>query len=245
MPPPHHRNSRMKPPNPRLNRRRAGSFSKLPRHYTEDTDFYESDVRAYSDEESSVITDFTSVSQQNKRRIHRHARAHRARRMSPSFNSTTLSDASMAVDVLRVRFDLSQGALGLTVLTSKTRTGHIILVDDVRPGSLSARDGRIRKNMLILEVNDQPLDGLSIEDAVEYLSAASRRENRFIDLTFAQTEHERFNPSHEVTMPIDTRTWVRQTMIQNQMLPSIYEGLFFLIIRNEFNSKMHFVSSKN
>lgn len=179
-----------------------------------------------------MFTDFTSVSQQRKRKIFRHTRKHTSnnnyhhhRRISPSFVSTSFSDASMAIDVIEVTFDLKQGLpLGLQILLKEEGRGFCIVVAEISPDSLAAQDKRIKENMIILEVNDYRLGDYDKEQAIEILKQACSGRERCVRLTFAQTERERFTPHDETVYPIDTSTWVKQTMVHNNLLPAIHEG---------------------
>uniref|UniRef100_A0A914Z5J8 PDZ domain-containing protein n=2 Tax=Panagrolaimus superbus TaxID=310955 RepID=A0A914Z5J8_9BILA len=212
--------------------RRRGSDTKIRKNsYGEDTYYRDSnDYTRFSDGDSSMFTEFTSVSQQRKRKIYRHTRKHTSnnnyhhRRISPSFVSTSFSDASMAIDVIEVTFDLTQKKpLGLKILTKEEERGFCIFVAEVSPNSLASQDKRIKANMIILEVNDIRLGDYDKEQAVDYLKQACSGRERFVRFTFAQTERERFTPHDETVYPIDTSTWVKQTMVHNNLLPAINE----------------------
>lgn len=232
----YHRNSRHQT----ALQRKYGSFRRLSpfdESARDDTNFYpDSRARAFSDDES-LLTDFTSVSQQKVRR-RRTKKKYSGRRMSPSFMSTTFSDASLCVDLVTVTFDLTTAIpLGLTIHTQSSRDDSGIFVSDIAPGSLVARDGRIKPGMMIIEVNDIQLSDMTTEQAVNYLKDSVNHRNGSIKLTCAQVERERFVLPDETVLPINTGAWVHQTMAMNIKNPTIAEGMFlyfywlFLLVR--------------
>ncbi|KAE9549952.1 hypothetical protein FO519_006831 [Halicephalobus sp. NKZ332] len=211
--------------------RRCGSFRRLSPvddSMREDTNFYP-DVRprAYSDE--SMLTDFTSVSQQRVRKRRQRKKYQPTRRLSPSFMSTTFSDASLCVDLVTCTFDLNTHIpLGLTVVTQSSPRGEDsgVYVSDITPNSLVARDGRIKRGMMILEVNDHQLSEMTTDQAINYLKESVSSRNGTIKLTCAQTERERFILPDETVLPINTGAWVHQTMAMRnkiQPIPEAYE----------------------
>uniref|UniRef100_A0AC35G9I2 Uncharacterized protein n=1 Tax=Panagrolaimus sp. PS1159 TaxID=55785 RepID=A0AC35G9I2_9BILA len=210
-----------KPSNNYLRRRNSlERIERMPRpSFAEDTD-YGCDSRArWSDGDSEAFTDFTSVSQQRKKRVLRHSRKQSSnnyyrRQMSPSFVSTSFSDASMAIDVIEIEFDLSKGRLGLKIMVTEEHHGFCILVAEIEPNSLAARDKRIKPDMIILEVNEHRLANYTKDDAVELLRQACTTGARYVTFTFAQTEREKFTPRDDTVLPIDTSAWVKQTMLQ-------------------------------
>uniref|UniRef100_A0A7E4VLT6 PDZ domain-containing protein n=1 Tax=Panagrellus redivivus TaxID=6233 RepID=A0A7E4VLT6_PANRE len=177
----------------------------------EPTRFFPEHQRAFSDDDSSVMSDlFTSVSQQ-RNPVRRRKNRKKGRRMDPSFMSSTVSDDSMHVELMTVHIDLKfDHQLGLTVASDASG----IYVDKVRPGSLAWEDGRIQSGMLILEVNGYRLSDFPTEQAIKMLRQASDPHNGQIELTFVNSDRGGGGfapPLDNVTLPIDTLHWVEQT----------------------------------
>lgn len=217
--------------------RRCGSFRRLSPvddSMRDDTNFYP-DVRprAYSDE--SMLTDFTSVSQQRVRKRRQRKKCPTTRRLSPSFMSTTFSDASLCVDLVTCTFDLNTHIpLGLTVVTQSSPRGEDsgVYVSDITPNSLVARDGRIKRGMMILEVNDHQLSEMTTDQAINYLKESVSSRNGTIKLTCAQTERERFVLPDETVLPINTGAWVHQTMAMRNKIQPVQESECFLSLES-------------
>uniref|UniRef100_A0A914P128 PDZ domain-containing protein n=1 Tax=Panagrolaimus davidi TaxID=227884 RepID=A0A914P128_9BILA len=222
-----------RPSNNYLRRRNSIERERMPRpsFAEEDTDY---GCDYFSDGNSEVFTDFTSVSQQRKKRVLRHSRKQSSnnyyrRQMSPSFVSTSFSNASMAIDEIEIQFDLSKGRLGLKIMVTEENNGFCILIAEIEPNSLAARDKRIKPDMIIVAVNGRGLGYYTKDDAVEMLRQACTTGARYVTFTFAQTEREKFTPRDDTVLPIDTSAWVKQTM---QQLPAINEECRLKMVYN-------------
>ncbi|KAI6184353.1 DIX domain protein [Aphelenchoides bicaudatus] len=199
------------------------------RYFDDSTIYTESELQAYSDDESRVSTstdNVTSVSRQPHNYYRR--RQHNRFRRQPSRASTvsSMTETSLSLKIIQVKLNMETvNFLGISIVgQSSARGDNGIYVAQIMPGGAVALDGRIEVGDMVLEVNDVSFEKFTNDQAVEFLKDAVGKRGS-IKLTVAKSFDSGRNnfilPQREPTRPIDTRAWVQHTNAMIGLTPSM------------------------